>query len=234
METNPKGPTVMLIHGLTSSKYSSGILLSAGILYHEGFNILAIDMRDHGDSTCEDGYYSAGQKESDDSAASLKWLVEEQGISPSNIGIYGQSLGALTALTTPAKSNNFAAMAVHDPPVDFETLVKEEMIYQGFPSFLFYPTTHYSRIFKGVNLTEVVPANSLPIGNKQPILIFNGMLDGRVLAHHTDDLIKIANDLGIEVEAYRYDDMRHVQSIWVYTDEFSEAIVSFFQRNLSS
>jgi dipeptidyl aminopeptidase/acylaminoacyl peptidase len=72
------------------------------------------------------------------------------------------------------------------------------------------------------------------MGNKQPILIFNGMLDGRVLAHHTDDLIKIANDLGIEVEAYRYDDMRHVQSIWVYTDEFSEAIVSFFQRNLSS
>ena len=83
METNPKGPTVMLIHGLTSSKYSSGILLSAGILYHEGFNVLAIDMRDHGDSTCEDGYYSAGQRESDDSAASLKWLVEEKGISPS-------------------------------------------------------------------------------------------------------------------------------------------------------
>ena len=62
----------------------------------------------------------------------MKWLVEEKGISPSNIGIYGQSLGALTALTTPAKSNNFAAIAVHDPPVDFETLVKEEMVYKGF------------------------------------------------------------------------------------------------------
>ena len=234
MERNPKGPTVMLIHGLTSSKYSSGILLSAGILYHEGFNILAIDMRDHGDSTCEDGFYSAGQKESDDSAASLKWLVEEKGISPSNIGIYGQSLGALTALTTPAKSNNFAAIAVHDPPVDFETLVKEEMVYQGFPPFLFYPTAHYSQIFMGVNITEVVPATALPLGNKQPILIFNGMLDERVLAHHTDDLIKIANENDIDVEAYRYEDMRHVQSIWVYTDEFSEAIVSFFQRNLSS
>ena len=118
----------------------------------------------------------------------------------------------MTALTTPAKSNNFAAIAVHDPPVDFETLVKEEMVYQGFPPFLFYPTAHYSQIFMGVNITEVVPATALPLGNKQPILIFNGMLDERVLAHHTDDLIKIANDLGIEVEAYRYDDMRHAVS----------------------
>ena len=198
METKKEGPTVLLIHGLTSSKYSSGILLSAGILYHEGFNVLAIDMRDHGDSTCEDGYYSAGQKESDDSAAALNWLVNEKNIDPSRIGIYGQSLGALTALTTPAKSNNYAAMAVHDPPVDFETLVREEMVYQGFPAFLFEPLYHYALIFEGVNITKVVPENSLPQSNKQPILIFNGMLDERVLAHHTDDLMEIAAENGIE------------------------------------
>ena len=83
-------------------------------------------------------------------------------------------------------------MAVHDPPVDFETLVREEMVFQGFPEFLFEPLYHYALIFEGVNITKVVPENSLPQSNKQPILIFNGMLDERVLAHHTDDLLKIA------------------------------------------
>ncbi len=82
MEQNPGGPTVIINHGLTSSKYSSGILLASGILYRNGFNVLAIDLRDHGDSTCEDGYYSAGQKESYDSAAAVSWLVDTKGIPP--------------------------------------------------------------------------------------------------------------------------------------------------------
>lgn len=234
MENDPQAKTVVIIHGLTSSKYSSGVLLASGILYKNGFNVLAMDMRDHGDSTCEDGYYSAGQKESDDSAAVVDWLVEEKNISASNIGIYGQSLGALTTLQTGAKTQNFAAIAVHDPPVSFETLVREEMEYQGFPPIVYTPVNHYARIFKGENLTEVTPEVAIAGGNKQPILVFNGMLDKRVLAHHTDDLIKIANDNGVEITTYRYDDMGHVESLWGYNDEFSTAIVDFFNKNLSS
>jgi dipeptidyl aminopeptidase/acylaminoacyl peptidase len=210
------------------------VLLASGILYQNGFNVLAMDMRDHGDSTCEDGYYSAGQKESDDSASVVNWLVEEKNIQASNIGIYGQSLGALTTLQTGAKTQNFAAIALHDPPVDFGTLVREEMEFQGFPPVLYTPVNHYARIFKGENLTEVTPAIALENGNKQPILVFNGKLDKRVLAHHTDDLIKLANDNGIEITTYRYDDMGHVESLWGYNDEFSQAIVSFFNENLGS
>jgi hypothetical protein len=234
MENNPQGKTVLIIHGLTSSKYSSGILLASGILYQNGFNVLAIDMRDHGDSTCEDGYYSAGQKESDDSASAVEWLVNEKNINPDQIGIYGQSLGALTALQTGAKTQNFAAVAVHDPPVAFETLVREEMVYQGFPPVLYTPVLHYARIFKGENLTEVTPQTALESGNKQPVLVFNGLLDERVQAHHTEDLIKIADDNGIDITVYRYEDMGHVESLWGYNDEFSEAIVSFFDKHLSS
>ena len=80
MESQSKGPTVIVLHGLTSSKYSPDMLLVAGMLYNNGFNVLAIDMRDHGDSTCEDGYHSAGQKESDDVVASLNWLINEKEI----------------------------------------------------------------------------------------------------------------------------------------------------------
>lgn len=234
MERNPGGPTVVVIHGLTSSKYSSGILLSSGILYHNGFNVLAFDLRDHGDSTCEDGYYSAGQKESDDSAAAIDWLIDIKGINPNNIGLYGQSLGALTALQTGAKTQSFSAIAVHDPPVDFETLVREEMVYQGFPEFLFEPTKHYAQIFEGINITKITPKSALENGNKQPILVFNGLQDARVQPHHTDDLIKIANDNNIPITVYRYEDAGHVQSIWIHTDEFSEALVDFFQSNISS
>ena len=108
------------------------------------------------------------------------------------------------------------------------------MVYQGFPPVLYTPVLHYARIFKGENLTEVTPKTALESGNKQPVLVFNGLLDERVQAHHTEDLIKIANNNGIDITVYRYEDMGHVESLWGYNEEFSEAIVSFFDKNLSS
>ena len=123
---------------------------------------------------------------------------------------------------------------MHDPPVNFETLVREEMVYQGFPGFLFEPTSHYARIFEGVSLTNITPETSLTRSAKQPILIFNGMLDERVLPHHSLDLVELADSLGIQTELYRYEDAGHVESLWTYTDEFEQIIVRFFQDNLTS
>ena len=66
VENDLSNPTIIFIHGLTSSKNSPDILLPMGILNKNDFNLLAIDIRDHGKSTCEDGFYAAGQNETDD------------------------------------------------------------------------------------------------------------------------------------------------------------------------
>ena len=232
MESQSKGPTVIVLHGLTSSKYSPDMLLVAGMLYNNGFNVLAIDMRDHGDSTCEDGYHSAGQKESDDVVASLNWLINEKEIPASKIGIYGSSLGALVGLLTPVKSNNFQALAVVDAPFDFETLVREEMEYQGFPPLLFEPLYHYVLLFERINPLENSPEGSLEASKKQPILIFNGLKSDRVLPHHTDDLIKAANDNSIKTEIHRYD-VGHTRVMYEKPDEFSNLLINFFTNELN-
>ena len=230
---NNNGPTILVLHGLGSSKYSPDMLLTAGILFQNGFNVLAIDFRDHGDSTCEDGFHSAGQKESDDVVAALNWIINEKDITPNNIGIYGSSLGALVGLLTPAKSNNFSALAVLDAPFDFETLVKEELIYQDFTELLWMPLYHYVLIFEGVNLLADNPEDSLKASNNQPILIFNGMNNDRVLSHHTDDLIESANSIGIEIEVNRYKELGHTRVLYDYPEEFAEKLIQFFTKNLS-
>ena len=75
--------------------------------------------------------------------------------------LYGSSLGALVALMTPAKSDDFGSIAVIDPPVDFKTLVREEMVYQGLPTFLWEPIYHYAGIFKGINMLKDIPEKRL-------------------------------------------------------------------------
>ena len=232
VENNLSNPTIILLHGLTSSKNSPDILLPMGMLDRSDFNILAIDMRDHGESTCEDGFYTAGQNETDDVVASIEWL-KDKGIDSSNIGIYGNSVGALVALMTPAKTNDFGSIAVIDPPVDFETLVREEMTFQGFPTFLWEPTYHYALVFKRINMLKDIPAEALTKGNKQPLLIFTGMKSDRVLPHNSDDLVEIANQNDIKYEIYKYDDMGHTEALFVYTEEYSRILTEFYAENLN-
>lgn len=232
VENNLSNPTIILLHGLTSSKNSPDILLPMGMMNKSEFNLLAIDMRDHGESTCEDGFYAAGQNETDDVVAAIDWLINK-GISPSNIGIYGNSLGALVGLMTPAKTNEFGSIAVIDPPVDFETLVREEMSYQGFPTFLWEPIYHYALVFKRINMLKDIPEEALSKGNKQPLLIFSGLQSDRVLPHHSDDLVDIAKANDIDYNIYKYDGMGHTQILYFYTEEYSQLLTDFYKSTLS-
>jgi dipeptidyl aminopeptidase/acylaminoacyl peptidase len=232
VENNLTNPTVILLHGLNSSKYSPDILLPMGMLDKSEFNLLAIDIRDHGESTCEDGYYAAGQDETDDVVASINWL-KDKGIKESNIGLYGNSLGALIALMTPAKSNEYSSIAVIDPPVDFKTLVREEMTYQGLPTFLWEPIYHYALVFKQINMLKDIPKDALPQSNKQPLLIFTGMKSDRVLPHHSDDLVDLAKLSNIEYTIHQYEDMGHTEILYFYPIEYSLILTEFYQRTLS-
>ena len=232
VENNLSNPTIILLHGLTSSKNSPDILLPMGMMNKSEFNLLAIDMRDHGESTCEDGFYAAGQNETDDVVAAIDWLIDK-GISPSNIGIYGNSLGALVGLMTPAKTNEFGSIAVIDPPVDFETLVREEMSYQGFPTFLWEPIYHYALVFKRINMLKDIPEEALSKGSKQPLLIFTGLQSDRILPHHSDDLVDIARANDIDYNIYKYDGMGHTQILYFYTEEYSQLLTDFYKSTLS-
>ena len=232
VENDLSKPTVIFLHGVTSSKFSPDILLPMGMLNKSDFNLLAIDFRDHGESTCEDGYYTAGQNETDDVVAAISWL-KDKGIKPSNIGIYGSSLGALVALMTPAKSNDFGSIAVIDPPVDFKTLVREEMTYQGLPTFLWEPIHHYALVFKRINMLKDIPEQALEKGSKQPLLIFTGVQSDRVLAHHSDDLVEIAIQNEIEYTIYKYDDMGHTQILYFYEEEYAQKLTEFYLTTLS-
>ncbi len=232
VENDLSKPTVIFLHGLTSSKFSPDVLLPMGMLNKSGFNLLAIDFRDHGESTCEDGFYTAGQNETDDVVAAISWL-KDKGIKPSNIGIYGSSVGALVALMTPAKSNDFGSIAVIDPPVDFKTLVREEMVYQGLPTFLWEPIYHYALVFKRINMLKDIPEQALVKSNKQPLLIFTGVQSDRVLPHHSDDLVEIAIENEIEYIIHKYDDMGHTQILFFYEEEYAQKLTDFYSRTLS-
>ena len=232
METDKNAPTIIGLHGVTSGKHSPDVLLVGGMLVSEGFNYLTFDFRDHGESTCEDGVHSAGQKEIYDVKAAIDWLINEKDIPSENIGLHGSSFGAMVALMTQYISDDINALSIVDTPFDFATLVREELVYQEFPGFLFEPVNHYALLFEGVDITEISPEDGVSAG-RNPMIIFNGVKSDRVLSHHTDDLISAGNKYSVTMDIHRYEELSHTEVMYVYPDEFQKKAVDFFKENLN-
>src|SRR5262249_22310258 len=88
--------TVILLHGNAACKRSPETLIPAGMLHRAHFNVLAIDMRNVGDSQIDDGRNAAGTKEYLDLLGAWDWVQATHAIPPQKIGLFGYSLGGST------------------------------------------------------------------------------------------------------------------------------------------
>ena len=225
--------TVIVLHGVGSSKQSAGVLTSAGMLYKSNFDVVVFDYQDHGSSTCLDKVHGAGVHEAYNTRAVIEWLVEEKNKTKENIGLLGFSLGAMVALNTHGLSDNFTSSIVVDPPVDFDTILREELEYQGVPSIVASALRFYWFTRTGESIDDLTPEKALSNGNSQELFIVSNLLDERVRPHHRDKLVLIAQNLGIPHSIKYYENYGHVENVWGSIDEWENTILDYFNRTLS-
>ena len=225
--------TVIVLHGVGSSKQSAGVLTSAGMLNKGNFDVVVFDYQDHGSSTCLDKVHGAGVHEAYNTSAVIEWLVEEKNKTKENIGLLGFSLGAMVALNTHGLSDNFSSSIVVDPPVDFDTILREELEFQGVPSIVASALRFFWFTKTGESIDALTPEKALSNGNLQELLIVSNLLDERVKPHHRDKLVSIAQKLGIPHSIKYYENYGHVENIWGSIDEWENTINNYFNRTLS-
>lgn len=97
-------PALILVHGLFATKNTRSIQsLALSAYYDWGFHVLALDLRDHGDSgRFSDAPVSWGYRESDDIMAAAEYLESIEAVS--TVGVCGVSMGATSALLAAARS----------------------------------------------------------------------------------------------------------------------------------
>jgi pimeloyl-ACP methyl ester carboxylesterase len=100
---------VVLAHGQGGNR--SHMLGRAAFLTEAGYNVLAMDLRAHGDS---DGrYMTTGYKEADDVLAAIEYLGAAKHERP--IVLFGYSYGAVAVLHAASRSNELAAVIADAP-----------------------------------------------------------------------------------------------------------------------
>jgi uncharacterized protein len=234
VEADPDQPVIIVVDGLGGCKYAQAALVPAGILWHSGFNVLIIDLRNTGDSDFDNGYSSIGNKEYEDVLGAWDWLVQEKRFAPERIGILGNSLGAAAVLFAFQHEPRIAAIALNSPFASLPQIIREEMQNNGYPS-LFAPAAIWmAKVVSGEDLLEHNPVEALLSAGDRPIWVVHSTGDTRIAVHHSYDLQAAAQQAGINATFWFVDEIDHVRAPGVYPEEFTARLGDFFRTYLSA
>jgi dipeptidyl aminopeptidase/acylaminoacyl peptidase len=224
--------TVIVTHGIGTSKQDFNTLLPTAMLVKGGYNVLLVDQRDAGESTCTDGRHSAGQQESSDFAEVAKWLNTEKGIPATSLGMFGVSGGAIATSLLPAKTDLVSAFAMEGTIFDFNAAATQELEYQGLPAFLWQFAQGAALVLHGVNLSETSVKDSIVKAGARPMLILHGDADQRLKYQSSVDFYEYAKSVGSNITLETFEGADHTEGMLTETDRYATALVSFFDSSL--
>ena len=227
------GKTVIVTHGIGTSRRDFNTLLPSAMLVKGGFNVLLVDSRDTGESTCTDGRHSAGQEESSDFAAVAEWLVTKKSTKPSSLGMFGVSGGAIATSLVPAKTDAISAFAMEGTIFDFNAAATQEVEFQGFPGFLWQLALISAQLFHGVNLTETSVPDAIVAAGARPLLILHGDADQRLKYQSSLDFVEYAESVGADVRLETFAGADHTEGMLTETERYAAALTEFFDKSLS-
>ncbi len=227
-------PAVILVHGLASCKGSPAILMPAGMLHRAGYNVLMIDLRDHGSSQIEDGRYAAGSDEHLDVLGAWDWLVEDRGISPERIGLFGTSLGAATTMIAFGREPRVAAVWEDSGFADIQSALDAELTRSDFPTFLSSGALLIGRLIANDHIDAFSPLDAAAAANGRPVFITHGTEDTRLSVEYASRLAEAVRASGHEPQVWIVEGSEHVQAMFDRTEEYERRLLEFFGAALAS
>ncbi len=225
-------PAVVVVHGLRDCARHPESLAPAGMLHRRGYSVLMVELRDHGQSSIEDGRVAGGTEEYRDVLAAVDWLVE-QGATPGRIGVLGTSLGASTAIIAAAQDERIAAVWSDSAYVDQERKIAEELEARGLPVILAPAATFLAWVIAGDDLQVHTVLGEVANLQGRRLAVLHGVLDESTYVEHAYDLIEAAQAAGVDVEAWIEPDAGHVRTMFLKGAEYEQRLDEFFGSALA-
>lgn len=179
------GCGLMFLHGFHGTRYHA--LNWAPMFWERGCDILAYDHRGHGDSTPT--FHTYGYYEKEDAVAALDWFTTRSGLERSQIGVFGVSYGAATALQMAPMTPEIAFVAADSAYSELEEIID----FQGreqFPTLapLVLPAAlRIAELRANFDVDAVAPERSVT-DVTVPVLLIHSLTDEYTLSTHSEDI----------------------------------------------
>jgi hypothetical protein len=230
----PDAPAVLVVHGFGACRRDHAVLLPAGMLHRNGFSVLLIDLRDHGDSTIEDGRFAGGTDEYRDVLGAWDWMQTEKGIRAERIGLLGISLGAATVLLATGQEPRVAAVWEDSSYADLDSAIQAELAREGYPGFLSAGGVLAARLISGDDLVSYSPLDAVKLLQGRPLFITHGTSDTRLSVSYAHTLETAVRADGGDVETWIVPGAEHAEAMLTQTAEYERRLVDFMRRTLPS
>jgi fermentation-respiration switch protein FrsA (DUF1100 family) len=224
---------VIVVHGLGSCKKDDILLLAAGMLNRSDYQVLMIDMRDHGASTRLDGRHSGGLYEYQDVLAAWQWLQDEKELDGERIGLFGVSFGGATSMIAYGNEPAIATLWQDSGYGNLNRLISDNLQLRGFPAFLAFGGQLTGSIATGENLFRPGPLASLSQdATGRPIFIVHGEDDSVVPVSHAFDIATVAAEQDMQFDLWIARDRNHAQAILEDPATYEDRLLRFFAATL--
>lgn len=216
------GPAVAVMHGWGGN--SGHMLPFASLLHCEGYAVLLLDARNHGDS--DNDSFSSMPRFAEDLEYGLDWLGRQPRIDPQQLFLLGHSVGAGAALLVASRRHDLAgvvSLAAFAHPAD---LMRKQMLSHHIPYLpLGWLVLRYIERTIKASFDAIAPCNTI----RQltcPVLLVHGEQDDTVpLA----DAHRIYNNrLNDQVELLLLPDTGHDSRKAIFTH--GESLLAFLRR----
>jgi uncharacterized protein len=231
---DPAAPAVILVHGIGGCKNAIDMLVPAGMLWRNGFNVLLIDLRDVGDSSPDDGRSTIGNEEYRDVLGAWDWLVNKRGFDPGRVGVFANSLGGASAVYAFSEEPRIAALFLQSTFGNLLQIIAAELTRNGYPALLAPAALVSGSIASGANLFGHNPLDAVRKAGNRPVYIVHSRADTRIDVQQSEQLAAAASSADANVSAWFPETSEHVQTPAVYPQEFEQRLVGFFRDALAS
>ena len=220
-------PSIIVVHGFGTCVRDPAVLAPAGMLHRLGYDVLLLDLRDHGGSTIEDGRTAGGTEEYRDVLGAVDWLVA-RGAEPGRIGILGTSMGAATAIMAAGQDERIAAVWEDSGYADLEARIAEGLADEGLPPALAPVALLVARLVSGDDLGSPSVLGELANLRGRHLFIVHGALDGLIDVSHARTLAEAASSAGVLVDRWIVADTGHVDAALVHPERYERRLSRFF------
>lgn len=224
---NPNGSWVLLFHGVSDNRI--GVIGQSEFLLQNGYDVVMMDTRSHGDSGGAIATY--GWLERKDTSAVIDALESSE--KPQHLFALGESMGAGIALQSAGNDSRIEAVVAE---ASFANLQEAAYDYAGLREYPWLGKTLFApgawlMVYRGARLAgfpgaEVSPQKSVA-ARAFPVYIICDAEDHALPCRHSEMIFRAAHG---PKEFWRVPGAYHTAALGYEPNEFRKRVLGFFDR----
>ncbi len=224
--------TAMILHGYGDAKV--GGIAWAPLLREMGFNVLAVDLRAHGQSG---GTFStAGCWERFDIMQVLDQIIAERPESTRQMVMLGVSLGAAVTAAVTGMRNDIAAAILECPYASYRRAIRSHADRSGMPGhWLQHLAVGLAERFAHADFDALAPMKAI-IEMKCPVMVIQSGDDALVVGKDAEDIEAAVRARPAQAGPnvfWQVPGARHVMGLTAFPDDYREQVSTFLAAALA-